>query len=45
MKGGLSTEQWLVVSPDGQRATNILKVCKFGITVAILSENIERLPS
>jgi hypothetical protein len=44
MKGGLRTEQWLTLSPDGQRAYNVLKVRKFGITVAVLSEDIRRLP-
>lgn len=44
VKGGLRAEQWLTLSPDGQGATNILKVRKFGIAVAILSEDIRRLP-
>lgn len=43
MKGGLRTEQWLTLSTDGQRATNVMKVRKLGVTVAVLSEEIRRL--
>lgn len=42
-KGGLPTEQWLTLSPDGRRAYNVLTVRKFGLTVAVLSEDIRRL--
>jgi uncharacterized protein DUF3833 len=41
-KGGLPVEQWLTLSPDGKRAYNVLKVRKFGLTVAVLSEDIRR---
>ena len=44
MKGGLPVEQWLTLSPDGQRAYNVMTVRKFGVTVAALSEDIRRLP-
>ena len=43
IKGGLPVEQWLTVSPDGKRAYNLLKVRKWGLTVAVLSEDIRRL--
>ena len=42
MKGGLPVEQWLTLSPDGRTANNILKVRKFGLTVAVLSETIRK---
>lgn len=43
MKGGFAAEQWLTLAPDGRRAWNVLKVRKFGITVAVLGEDIRRL--
>ena len=43
IKGGLPVEQWLTVSPDGQRAYNVLTVRKYGLTVAVLSEEIRRI--
>lgn len=43
LKGGFPTEQWLTLSPDGRRAYNVLKVRKFGVTVAVLSEDIRRV--
>ena len=42
MKGGLDTDQWLTLSPDGQVARNILAVRKFGLRVAVLDETIRR---
>jgi hypothetical protein len=42
MKGGLPTEQWLTLAPDGQSAHNILIVRKLGLTVAVLDETIRR---
>ena len=43
MKGGLPTDQWLTLSPDGMRAYNVMKVRKFGLTVAVLSEDIRKI--
>ena len=43
MPGGFHTTQWLMLSPDGQRALNVMKVRKFGITVAVLTEEIRRI--
>lgn len=42
MKGGFPTEQWLTLSPDGSRAHNVLIVRKFGLRVAVLTEDIWR---
>lgn len=44
MKGGLPTDQWLTLAPDGQSAHNILVVRKFGLTIAVLDETIRRDP-
>ncbi|WP_375403792.1 DUF3833 family protein [uncultured Sphingomonas sp.] len=43
MKGGLATDQWLTLSPDGRSAANILTARKFGVTVARLDETIRKL--
>lgn len=43
MEGGLPTEQWLTLSPDGQRAYNVLTVRKFGVPVARLAEDIRKV--
>jgi hypothetical protein len=40
MKGGLKAQQWLDLSPDGRAADNLMKVTKFGVTVATLHEKI-----
>lgn len=40
---GMPVEQWLTLSADGRRAYNVLKVRKFGLTVAVLSEDIRKL--
>ena len=42
MKGGFPTEQWLTLSNGRDRAYNVMKVRKFGITVAVLSEDIRK---
>lgn len=42
MKGGLPTTQWLTLSADGAQAHNILRVTKFGLTIAVLEETITR---
>ena len=43
MKGGVATEQWLTLAPDGRSAANLLTVRKFGVTVARLDETIRKL--
>ena len=43
MKGGLDAEQWLTLAPGGRSANNILRVRKFGLTVATLTETIRKL--
>lgn len=43
MKGGLATDQWLTLAPDGQSAHNILIVRKFGVTLAVLDETIRKI--
>lgn len=43
MEGGFRVKQVLTLSPDGNSASNRLKVSKFGITVAVLGEEIVRL--
>lgn len=43
MKGGLDTQQWLSLSPDGRVAHNVMLVRKFGLTIAVLEERIERI--
>lgn len=43
MNGGFPVEQWLTLSPDGQRAHNVMKVRKLGLTVAVLAEDIQRV--
>jgi len=40
MKGGLATEQWLTLAPDGRSAHNVLTARKLGIVVAALEETI-----
>lgn len=42
MKGGLPTEQWLVLAPDGRSAHNIMVVRKLGLRVAVLDEEIRK---
>lgn len=43
MKGGLDTEQWLSLSPDGRVADNVMLVRKFGLTIATLHEIIRKV--
>ena len=42
MKGGLSTEQWLTLAPDGRSAHNVMIVRKLGIRAAVLTEEIRK---
>jgi len=42
MKGGLATDQWLTLAPDGRSAHNVLIVRKFGVTLAVLEETIRK---
>jgi hypothetical protein len=44
MEGGFKVRQELTLSPDGDRAQNVLKVSQLGVTVAVLSEDIVRGP-
>ena len=43
MKGGLDAEQWLTLAPSGRSANNVMRVRKFGLTVASLDETIRKL--
>lgn len=43
MKDGFDVTQVLTLSADAQRAHNVLKVAKLGITVAVLAEDIARV--
>ena len=43
MKGGLDAEQWLTLAPSGLSANNVMRVRKFGLTVASLDETIRKL--
>jgi hypothetical protein len=42
MKGGLPTQQWLTLAPDGRSAHNIMVVKKLGLTIAVLDETIRK---
>jgi hypothetical protein len=42
MKGGFPTQQWLTLAPDGRSAHNVLVVRKFGLTIAVLEEEIRK---
>ena len=42
IKGGLPTQQWLTLAPDGRSAHNIMIVTKFGVTIAVLDEDIRK---
>jgi hypothetical protein len=42
MKGSFKVRQELTLSPDGERAQNVLKVSQLGVTVAVLVEDIVR---
>jgi hypothetical protein len=43
MRGGMEADQWLTLAPDGRSARNVLRVRKFGITVAALEETIRKI--
>jgi hypothetical protein len=43
MRGGMDVDQWLTLAPDGRSARNVLRVRKFGMTVAALDETIRKL--
>jgi hypothetical protein len=43
MRGGMDVDQWLTVAPDTRSARNVLRVRKFGVTVAALEETIRKL--
>ena len=43
MKGGLATEQWLTLAPDGRSAHNVMVVKKLGLDVAVLDEEIVKV--
>lgn len=45
MKDGFRVRQVLTLAPDGQSASNTLKVSFMGMTVAVLAEEIERVRS
>lgn len=44
IKGGFAVRQELTLAPDGQSAANVMQVSKLGMTVAVLSEDIRKLP-
>lgn len=44
MKDGFPVRQELTLSADGRRASNIMRVTKLGITVAVLAEDIVKTP-
>lgn len=43
MKGGLDAEQWLTLAPGGRSVHNVMRIRKFGLTVASLDETIRKL--
>lgn len=42
IKGSFKVRQELTLSPDGQRAHNVMRVSKLGVTAAVLVEDIVR---
>ena len=44
MEGSFKVRQELTLAPDGTRAQNVLKVSQLGATVAVLVEDIRKLP-
>lgn len=44
IKDGFKVHQELTLSPDGSRAANVLRVSQLGMTVAVLAEDIRKLP-
>ncbi|HZG46085.1 MAG TPA: DUF3833 family protein [Allosphingosinicella sp.] len=43
MRGGMDVDQWLTLAPGGRSAKNVLRVRKFGVTVAALDETIRKV--
>lgn len=43
MRGGMRVDQLLTLAAGGQSANNVMKISKFGMTVATLTETIRRL--
>lgn len=43
MRGDMDVDQWLTLAPGGRSARNVLRVRKFGMTVAALEETIRKL--
>jgi Protein of unknown function (DUF3833) len=43
MSGGMKVDQLLTMEPGGQSARHVMKVSKFGMTVATLNETIRRI--
>ena len=43
MRGGMDVDQWLTLAADRRSARNVLRVRKFGMTVAALDETIRKL--
>ena len=43
MRGGLRVDQVLTIAAGGQTASNVMKISKFGMTVATLTETIRRV--
>lgn len=43
MRGGMRVEQVLTIAAGGQSASNVVKISKFGMTVATLTETIRRV--
>ena len=43
MRGGLRVDQVLTMAAGGQSASNVMKISKFGMTVATLTETIRRV--
>lgn len=44
MKGGFPVDQKIVLAADGQSARNVMVIKKLGLRVAVLDENIVKLP-
>lgn len=43
MRGGMRVDQLLTLAAGGQSASNVMKISKFGMTVATLTETIRRV--
>lgn len=44
IKGGFAVRQELTLAPGGESAANVMQVSKFGLKVAVLSEDIRKTP-